>query len=175
MSERIAITAETKVGALLEAYPELEEVLIARVPEFKKLKNPILRKTVAKVATLSQAARIGGMSARDLVAMLRDAVGQPPCGDQAEAGAPTTFEPAPGWFDPAHILETLDADAMLDAGEHPMGRVRTRAGALEPGQILALKSSFRPTPLIDLLRQDGFLTYTAVESKGTFLTYIATQ
>ena len=34
------------------AYPELEEVLIGLAPPFKKLKNPLLRKSVAKIATI---------------------------------------------------------------------------------------------------------------------------
>ena len=54
--EPLQIQSSTKVGQLLDAYPELEEVLIKMAPPFKKLKNPILRKSIAKVATLQQAA-----------------------------------------------------------------------------------------------------------------------
>ena len=46
------ITPQTMVGDMLENYPELEDKLIEIAPVFKKLKNPILRKTVAKVATV---------------------------------------------------------------------------------------------------------------------------
>ncbi len=69
----LPITPDTKVGALLEAYPELEEHLIACAPAFAKLRNPLLRRTVAKVATLEQAARVGGIGVRDLVRRLREA------------------------------------------------------------------------------------------------------
>ncbi len=48
----IEITPSVTVYALLEAYPELEEVLIGIAPPFKKLKNPFLRRSVAKVATI---------------------------------------------------------------------------------------------------------------------------
>ncbi len=37
MNEELPITAETKVAALLARYPELEDVLIAMAPPFKKL------------------------------------------------------------------------------------------------------------------------------------------
>ena len=53
-NSKITISPKTKVGELLDAYPELENVLMAMSPAFEKLKNPILRKTVAKVATLQQ-------------------------------------------------------------------------------------------------------------------------
>ncbi len=72
------IDLSTKVGELLDAYPKLEEELIRINPKFKKLKNPILRRTVAKIATLAQAAKVGGMDPVELVNLLRKAVGQPP-------------------------------------------------------------------------------------------------
>ena len=53
------ITAETKIAALLKHYPGLEDHLIGMAPPFKKLKNPILRRSVAKVASLHQAAAVG--------------------------------------------------------------------------------------------------------------------
>ena len=53
------ITSTTKVADLLKSYPELEDVLIAMAPPFKKLKNPVLRRSVAKLATLQQAAAVG--------------------------------------------------------------------------------------------------------------------
>ena len=54
-----AITPDSKVGALLQEFPQLEEVLMRMSPAFGHLRNPILRKTVAKVATLRQIAKIG--------------------------------------------------------------------------------------------------------------------
>ncbi|MHC4830644.1 MAG: DUF1858 domain-containing protein [Planctomycetota bacterium] len=44
----LPITPETKVAQLLQHYPELEETLIAMAPAFKKLRNPVLRRSVAK-------------------------------------------------------------------------------------------------------------------------------
>jgi len=55
---RIPLTPATKVADLLESWPELEEVLIAHAPAFRRLKNPVLRRTVARVATLEQAAGV---------------------------------------------------------------------------------------------------------------------
>jgi len=61
------IGPETTIGALLEAYPELEDVLVEMAPAFAKLRNPIVRRTVAKVATLEQAAKIGGISLQAMI------------------------------------------------------------------------------------------------------------
>jgi len=78
MSDRPAITPQMKVGQLLDAYPELEDVLIGIAPEFARLRNPVLRQTVARVTSLQQAAQVGGVGLGDLIARLRAAAG---CGD----------------------------------------------------------------------------------------------
>ncbi len=75
-SRSMIISPETKVGDLLDAYPEAEAALIAIAPKFKALKNPVLRRTVAKVATLEQAARVADMPVNELVRSLRQALGQ---------------------------------------------------------------------------------------------------
>jgi hypothetical protein len=61
-SVKIMITPRTRVGDLLYAYPQLENVLIDMSSAFEKLKNLILRNTIARVATLSQVAAVGGLT-----------------------------------------------------------------------------------------------------------------
>lgn len=53
------ITPKSKLMQVLETYPELEDKLISYIPAFKELKNPILRETIARIATLQQVAVIG--------------------------------------------------------------------------------------------------------------------
>ncbi|EPR41431.1 protein of unknown function DUF438 [Desulfovibrio sp. X2] len=54
------LSAKTRLGPLLDKYPFLLDFLLAKSPVYSKLKNPLLRKTLAKVAPLSQAAAMGG-------------------------------------------------------------------------------------------------------------------
>lgn len=165
---KLPITPETKVGALLEAYPELEETLIALAPEFAKLRNPILRRTVAKVATLEQAARVGGLSAREVVSKLRAAAGQPALDGITECAA---TQATPPWLDARRVECTLDADTILASGEHPLGRVRQCLATLPPGGIVCLSSSFRPEPLIAALSAAGVAVYATETAPGRHLTY----
>ena len=51
----MGINAKTKIDDLLKQYPFLEDFLITLSPKFKGLKNPIMRKTMGKVATLDMA------------------------------------------------------------------------------------------------------------------------
>jgi len=48
----VSILIHRKVGQLLEIYPEAESLLIEWVLAFKNLQDPVLRRTVAKIATL---------------------------------------------------------------------------------------------------------------------------
>lgn len=55
------ISAKTKINDLLNSYPDLVDFFIGKSPKFKHLKNPIMRKTIGKVATLKQVAEMGDL------------------------------------------------------------------------------------------------------------------
>ena len=82
---KLIITPKTKISQLIDAYPQLEDVLIEYVPTFNKLKNPILRKTVARITTIQQAAAIGNVKVEDMINKLRGEVGQDNIPDSAKA------------------------------------------------------------------------------------------
>ncbi len=75
--QNLEILPTVTVHKLLEAYPQPEEVLIGIAPPFKKLKNPFLRRTIAKVATLRHISSVGGVPLDELISKLRKEVGQP--------------------------------------------------------------------------------------------------
>jgi hypothetical protein len=168
------ITPAMKVAALLEAYPALEEVLIAQAPAFERLRNPVLRRTVARVATLEQAAAIAGLSSRDLVTTLRRAAGQPTEGPEAGPGAARSGGddgPLPAWVDPARVRRTIDADAILATGAAPMAAVFEAARALEGDGLLEVTASFRPVPLVESLEKQGYACHVR-STGGRFHLYV---
>ena len=145
-SEKIVITPKTKVMQLIETWPQLEDVLIGYVPAFSKLKNPVLRRTVARIATLQQAASVGKVKVEDLVNRLRREVGQDLL-TQTEGNAYNISRPR--WFDQSKIDGELDARTMLAAGEHPVTQVMADLNRLPEGKIYRLVAPFLPAPLID--------------------------
>ena len=140
------ITPKTKVLQLIERYPQLEDVLIKYVPAFSKLKNPILRRTVAKIATLQQAASIGNVKSGDLINVLRKEIGQDLL---AESDDKTYNTKEPGWFSETEIEKEFDTREMLAAGEQPVNQVISDLNHLTAGKIYKLTSPFMPAPLID--------------------------
>ena len=61
------LSPKTKVDELLTRYPFLKDALIRLDPHFKALDNPLLRKTLGKVATLSKVAMVGGIELNKLL------------------------------------------------------------------------------------------------------------
>ena len=161
---------------LLDAYPQLEEVLIRQSAHFTALKNPILRKTVARVATLEKASQMSGIPVRRLVATLREGAGLPGEPDATDLGPevePVAVEVVtPDWFDENKVRTTVDADDLLAKGGVPLPKVTRAVLDLPPGGLLCVKSAFRPTPLLEALHQAGHGTYVTQASPGAFHTYV---
>lgn len=72
----IEISPFTTVYSILNSHPELEGVLIEMASAFKKLKKPILRNPLMKVATLKQAAAIWEIEFTEMISILRRAAAQ---------------------------------------------------------------------------------------------------
>ncbi len=65
------ITKDMVVGELISHYPYLKDELLNLSPKFSKLKNPILFKTMASVATIEMIAERGDLEIDELIAKLQ--------------------------------------------------------------------------------------------------------
>ncbi|AHC14033.1 PAS domain-containing protein [Salinispira pacifica] len=61
------LSADTRLSELLAAHPLVKDYLISLTPKFKKLKNPILFKTMSSMATLGMIAERGGLNLEDFI------------------------------------------------------------------------------------------------------------
>ena len=168
-SEKLEITPETRIAPLLEIYPQLEEVLIEIAPPFAKLRNPALRKTVARVTTLRQAARVGNVPLDKVINSLRRAAGQ---ADIDPVDSPRTPTPdRPDWCRTGNVVKTIDARPVLESGGHPAPAVMSELKQLSNTQIIELLTPFQPAPLIDAASKAGFLTWSTDTGTGIWKTY----
>lgn len=166
--EILIITPKTKVLQLIETYPKLEDVLISHVPAFKKLKNPVLRKTVARIATLQQAATVGNVILEDLINLLRKEVGQ-------DVLSLETFDiynkEKPDWFDELKISTELNITEMLAVGEQPVNQVVADLKELQKESIYKIIAPFIPAPLIDKATSLGFTHWVCQQKDNGFYVY----
>jgi hypothetical protein len=163
----LIITPKTKVLELIETYPQLEDVLIEYAPAFKNLKNPVLRRTVAKIATLQQAAAIGGVKTEELINRLRKEIGQELI--TGEAGTQYNYK-KPEWFTEEKIINRFNASEMLAKGEHPVNQVLADLNQLDEGKIYQLIAPFLTAPLIDKATSLGLKHW--IDQRGDELFHI---
>ena len=165
----IDITLDTKIADLLNSHKDMKDILIEINPKFKKLNNPVLRRTVAKLATIKQAAIVGGMQPLELVNILRGKFDQPLILDDSSDTKDT--QEAPKWIENTP-KDTMDANDVLDRAENPLAKAFHILKEFKAGDILTITSDFKPQPLIDEFETKGFEVYCQEKSDKEFITYV---
>ncbi len=84
---------KTKIDDLLSSYPFLLDFFLDQSPKFKILKNPFSRKTIGKVATMTQVASIGGIPLQQLLGDIARKI-------EAETGEQVTLAAGDGEAEP---------------------------------------------------------------------------
>jgi DUF438 domain-containing protein len=108
----LTITPKTTVHTLLKDYPFLLEYLAGYHPEFGKLTNPVLRRTMGRMATLDKAAQMANVPLNELMDDLAGEI-------EAKTGARPEIADMPGvdTVDPARLAELAVIVAELHAGK----------------------------------------------------------
>lgn len=166
------INEQTKIAALLKFNPQALETIVALSPDFKKLRNPILRRIMAPRTSIAMASKIGGCTPQDFFKALA------PLGFEAtawvqEAAMPETAEPFPAYLQalaPEKIMR-FDVRSILAGGEDPLRQIQQKVKALPLGHALLIINSFEPLPLISLLKRQGFNAYVHHVDAQTIETY----
>lgn len=153
------IRAGDRVAKVLAQDERLLDIFVAASPAFEKLRHGALRKTMARLVTVEQAARIAGIDADVLVTRLNQALaGEPPelgaAVPAARAPAASAVPEALRALPPERIVE-LDVRDELRAGKEPFRQILDAARALPAGSVLRLRAIFEPAPLYAVLARIG--------------------
>jgi hypothetical protein len=158
------ISADTTIGHLLDAHPELVDVLARYHPHFRQLRHRLLRRIMAPRVTVAQAARIAGVETDALLEVLRRAAGEVPGPREAHhqgedpraaAGLRSQFaeparKPAVLAAIPDARLVRLDVREDIREGREPFARIMRAVKNLRDGEVLVLRAPFEPIPLCDV-------------------------
>ncbi len=169
------IKKNDRIANIIKEYPHLIDVLVNYNPHFKLLKNPILRRTVAKLATVEKAAQVAGVSLRGLLKVLNEAVGYEMSMDELRSIQELKRGPDKPPPEVVNANEddvvSLDVRPFLNKGEEPFGTIMETVKNLKDGQILLLEVLFEPGPLYDVMERKGFLSYTEKVSDEHYKVY----
>ena len=110
----LTITPKTTIHTLLKEYPFLLEYLAAYDPEFGKLTNPVLRRTMGRMATLDKAAQLADVPLNQLMLDVAAQI-------EAKTGTRPDVADTPGvdTVDPARLDELAAIVGELHAGRTP--------------------------------------------------------
>lgn len=155
------INEKTKIAALLKHNPDALEAIVSLSPDFEKLRNPILRKLMAPRASIAMAARIGGCTPQDFFDKLRSLgfEGDNTVKEEAEQrkGLPPFLRAVP-----TERVVVLDVRPVLAGGKDPLNLILQTVKSLKPDQVLKIVNTFEPTPLMGVLKKQGFDSYADV-------------
>lgn len=169
------INAKTKLNDLLSAYPQLEEKVIQAAPTFKNLQNPVLRRTVGRVATVEKVVQIGGLDLTTFINLLRREVGLPELirDETTELEAPgRTVAVEPEWIqgEPQFVV---DGKTLLASGEVPVNQINVLLSQLATGRFILLVTDFEPVPMIEAITKQNRKAYHKLDPQdpNRHLTY----
>ncbi len=163
------LTKDTKISKILKAKPEAIDVIAGINPNFKKLQNPILRRSLATRVSVSDAARIGKVPVNDFLKALEKigfAVEYVP--DDYKDDKKLAIMP-PDFSDKEVV--TLDVRPIINDGKDPFGYINKVAKTIKPHQILLIINDFEPIPLIEYLIGKNFVHWMTQDDAGNYLSY----
>ena len=134
----VALTPKTTIGTLLNEYPFLLSFLAGYHPEFKRLTNPVARRTVGRLATIERAAAMAGVPTATLLSDIAAAIA-------AKTGhSPSIGQTAAAGIDPIRQEELKAIIGELHAGRRA-DEVKPRFAALiqdvEATEIAAMEQA----------------------------------
>lgn len=161
-------------------YPGIRARLLEMSDKYKRLDNPVVFHTVARMTTLKKAADVGGIYWKEFLYQLNDAIGLgrefleksktdafTAHGRTAGPSAGTAMAERPSWMEGAGSFGVMD----VREGGEPFEAVTSRAKALTSGQGFVLVQVFEPQPLIGYLATLGFEHFTEKKGDAEFRVY----
>lgn len=181
--EKDLITENDTVYDVLTKYPQLKEVLVEISPKYKRLYNPVLFNTVAKVTKLKKAAEVGNIYIKELLYQLNLAIGKgeeflqyfkeqiPKMQEEflkKQFGNKIDLKEKPDWFLKSKYFKIFDAREIK--GE-PFAQIIEFAKKIQNGEGFILIQKFVPAPMISYLETLGFKSWTEKESDNKIKVY----
>ncbi len=163
------IDANTKISKILKVKPESIQVIAQINSNFKKLENPILRRSLATRVSVKDAAKIGKVDINEFLKALEQ-IGFDVSYYDDKKTDDKNLNLLPPDFSNREII-TLDVRPIIADGKDPFGYITKVAKKIKPEQILLIINDFEPIPLIDFLIGKNFIHWMKQDEEGNYLTY----
>ncbi|HSJ31277.1 MAG TPA: DUF2249 domain-containing protein [Longimicrobiales bacterium] len=161
----MVIARTDRVSTVIGRDESLIDVFVSLSPAFERLRSPGMRKVMARLVTVEQAARMAGIDADELVSRLNGHDAAADAAAQAtEAGnvmsMDTGSRPAAlAAIDDERIV-VLDVRDELRAGREPFSLIMGALRSVPEGGALVIRAIFEPVPLYAVMKRQGLEHWT---------------
>jgi uncharacterized protein (DUF2249 family) len=164
------IDSNTKISKILKAKPEAIDIIADINTNFRKLQNPILRRSLAARVSVSDAARIGKVDVNTFLKALENIGFKVDFYQENNADTQKKNSNIPPDFSNKEIV-TLDVRPIIAEGKDPFGHINKVAKKIKPQQVLLIINDFEPIPLVEFLVSKNFIHWLTQDDEGNYLTY----
>jgi uncharacterized protein (DUF2249 family) len=164
------INANTKIANLLKHNANALEAIVSLSPDFKKLRNPVLRKLMAGRTSIAMAAKVGGCKVEDFFRKLQPLGFEINDSVKAETKQQNSLPPFLTSVKPEQII-VLDVRSILETGKDPLPQILEKVNQVQQHQVLKIINTFEPTPLMHLLKKQGFESFAHAIDEHLVETY----
>jgi len=153
------VTRTDRVSDVIARDESLVEVFVRHSSHFTKLRNRSMRRIMARLVTIDDAAKIASVAPDVLVRDLNAALGILEPSTSVDSVAVQNMH-APGQDEHVHpsgapVVE-VDVREDLRKGREPFSKIMAAVGALGDDEVLHLRAIFEPAPLFALMAKRGF-------------------
>ncbi len=169
----MVIRHNDRISTVIGRDESLVDVFVSLSPAFERLRDSSMRKVMARLVTVEQAASMAGVDADLLVARLNahiagktgsvdglaEMADAPEGAAQAADGASQEVPLALARI-PADQRIEIDVRPELRAGNEPFSQIMAARRRVPEGGALAVRAIFDPVPLYAVMRKQGFGHFT---------------
>ncbi len=173
-SSSVPVRGSDRVSDVLARDERLVEVFAGQSPRFENLRKPAMRRVMARLVTVEQAAKICGAEPSALLKAINDALGitdvpdavpdapaaNGKSGTAAEAATDTSASAGAPKLPAGTRIVEVDVREDLRQGREPFSRIMGAVGALGTDEALSLRATFEPLPLFAVMKKRGFLHFS---------------
>ncbi len=166
------ISANTKISEILKADKRAIDVIADINPHFKKLRNPVLRKILASRVDIQTAAKIGGVDIEVFFDKLKQIGFEPVNNSERNKNQDNNIKNKEMIDIKSDKITVLDVRDDLAKGIDPFNQIMKTIKDFKEGDILKIVNTFEPSPIINVLKQKGFIARVEHISDKEIHTYL---
>jgi len=164
------VTEKTKISKIIKEKPESIDAIVSINKHFNKLRNPVLRRILASRVTVAEASKIGEVSIVFFLNKLAS-IGfeiELPKGESGTNISENDLSKTPSKSD----LISFDVRHIIASGSDPFKEIMKRVELLQVGETLEIINSFEPIPLINILKNKGFIVQLKEKIQQLFILFL---